>query len=132
MAKLVHISEAASLAIHAMALIANSTEMMNVNQLAELTHSSRNHLAKVMQTLVRNNLLDSTRGPKGGFILKGEAAEINLMRIYEMFDGSIDEHYCGIESGKCPFQQCVFGGLADKFSREFSHYLKTTTLDELG
>lgn len=131
MAKLVHISEAASLAVHSMALVANSTDMMNVNQLAELTHSSRNHLAKVMQTLVKNNLLESTRGPKGGFILKGKASEINLMRIFELFDGSIDDHYCGIESGKCPFLQCVFGGLADKFSREFSDYLKVTTLDQL-
>lgn len=131
MARLVHISEAASLAVHSMALIANSPDMLNVNHLAELTHSSRNHLAKVMQTLVKNNFLDSTRGPKGGFVLKGNPADINLLRIYELFDGAINNHHCGIESGKCPFQHCVFGGLTDKFALEFSAYLKKTTLDQL-
>lgn len=131
MSKIVHISEAASLAVHSMALIANSADMLNVNHIAELTHSSRNHLAKVMQTLVKNNLLESTRGPKGGFMLKGNPAEINLLRIYELFDGLIEQHHCGIENGKCPFKQCVFGGLANKFSREFMEYLKNTTLDQL-
>jgi len=82
MAKVVHISEAASLAVHSMALVARSTEMLNVNQIADLTNSSRNHLAKVMQTLVKNNYLDSVRGPKGGFTMKGDPAKINLLEIY--------------------------------------------------
>ncbi|MBW6492668.1 MAG: Rrf2 family transcriptional regulator [Lentimicrobium sp.] len=131
MAKVVHISEAASLAVHSMALISGSTEMMNVNQIAALTHSSRNHLAKVMQILVKNNLLDSVRGPKGGFTLKGDPKKITLLEIYELIEGSLEHQYCGIGEQKCPFKICVFGGLADKFSREFVEYLRTTTLSKL-
>jgi len=131
MAKVVHISEAASLAVHSMALVAGSKEMMNVNQIADLTHASRNHLAKVMQMLVKNNYLDSVRGPKGGFTMKGDPEKINLLEIYELIEGSIEHHYCGIGEQKCPFRSCVFGGLADKFSREFINYLKTTTLSQL-
>lgn len=131
MAKIVHISEAASLAVHSMALVAGSKEMLNVNQIADMTNSSRNHLAKVMQTLVKNNYLDSVRGPKGGFTLKGDPAKINLLEIYELIEGSLEHHYCGIGEQKCPFRTCVFGGLADKFSREFVNYLKSTTLSQL-
>ena len=131
MAKVVHISEAASLAVHSMALVAGSEEMLNVTQIAALTHSSRNHLAKVMQMLVRNNYLDSVRGPKGGFILKRDASKVTLLEIYELMEGTIDHHYCGIGDGKCPFKICVFGGLADKFSLEFHHYLHNTTLSQL-
>lgn len=131
MAKVVHISEAASLAVHSMALVAGSKEMLNATQIAELTHSSRNHLAKVMQMLVRNDFLDSVRGPKGGFTLKREASAITLLQIYESVEGTIDQHYCGIDDGKCPFKTCVFGGLADKFSRDFYHYLNKTTLSQL-
>ncbi|MHC1775442.1 MAG: Rrf2 family transcriptional regulator [Lentimicrobium sp.] len=131
MAKVVHISEAASLAIHSMVLIAGSSEILNVNHIAEVTHSSRNHLAKVMQILVKNNYLDSVRGPKGGFTLKGDPRKVNLLEIYELIEGTLEEHHCGIESGKCPFTTCVFGALADKFSIEFIDYLKNKTLADL-
>lgn len=131
MAKVVHISEAASLAVHSMALIAGSKEMLNVNQIADLTHASRNHLAKVMQTLVKNNYLESVRGPKGGFTLKGDAAGITLLEIYELIEGTLEHKYCGIGDQKCPFRTCVFGGLADRFSREFTNYLRNTTLSQL-
>lgn len=131
MANVVHISEAASLAIHSMVLIAGSSDILNVNHIAEVTHSSRNHLAKVMQILVKNNYLDSVRGPKGGFTLKGDPHKVNLLEIYELIEGTLEEHHCGIESGKCPFTTCVFGGLADKFSIEFIDYLKNKTLADL-
>ncbi len=131
MAKVVYISEAASLAVHSMALIAGSSEMLNVNQIADITHASRNHLAKVMQILVKNNYLDSVRGPKGGFTLKGDPAQITLLEIYELIEGTLDHSYCGIQTGKCPFRACVFGGLASKFSREFNDYLGRTTLSQL-
>lgn len=131
MAKVVHISEAASLAVHSMVLIAGSPVSLNVNHIASVTHSSRNHLAKVMQVLVKNNYLDSVRGPKGGFTLKGDPQRINLLQIYELIEGSIEEHHCGIETQKCPFTTCVFGGLADKFSVEFIEYLRNKTLADL-
>ncbi|MFH1120139.1 MAG: Rrf2 family transcriptional regulator [Bacteroidota bacterium] len=131
MAKVVHISEAASLAVHSMVLIAGSSEMLNVNQIAAVTHSSRNHLAKVMQILVKNGYLDSVRGPRGGFTLKGDPGKINLLQIYELIEGNLEEHHCGIETQKCPFKICVFGGLADKFSVEFIEYLRTKTLADL-
>ncbi len=131
MAKVVHISEAASLAVHGMVLIAGSSEILNVNQIADITHSSRNHLAKVMQILVKNGYLDSVRGPKGGFTLKGDPRQINLLEIYELIEGNIEEHHCGIETQKCPFDICVFGGLADKFSADFIEYLRNKTLFDL-
>ncbi|HPG33735.1 MAG: Rrf2 family transcriptional regulator [Lentimicrobium sp.] len=131
MAKVVHISEAASLAVHSMVLIAGSSEMLNVNQIAEITHSSRNHLAKVMQILVKNNFLDSVRGPKGGFTLKGDPSKINLLMIYEMIEGNLEVHHCGTSMQECPFKECIFGSLADKFSAEFIQYLRNKTLSDL-
>ena len=131
MSKVVHISEAASLAVHSMALIASNEEMLNVTNIADLTSSSRNHLAKVMQILVKNNYLTSTRGPKGGFILKKAASTVSLLELYELMEGTIEKQHCGIHTGKCPFTSCVFGNLANKFSEEFINYLKTTNLSDI-
>jgi len=114
-----------------MAMIANSTEMLNVNKIADRTHSSRNHLAKVMQILVKNNYLSSMRGPSGGFTLKVDPGQVSLLDIYELIDGSLQGHYCGIEEEKCPFETCVFGPMLNKFSAEFLDYLKNKKLSEL-
>lgn len=131
MTKVVHISEAASLAVHSMALIATNKEMLNVNHIADLTNSSRNHLAKVMQILVKNDYLTSTRGPKGGFILKKDASTIYLLQLYELMEGPIEKQHCGIFTDKCPFTSCVFGNLANRFSEDFIEYLKATSLTDI-
>lgn len=130
-AKIINISEAASIAVHSMAMIANSNEILNVNKIADRTHSSRNHLAKVMQILVKNNYLSSVRGPNGGFSLKVNPEQISLLQIYELIDGSLQSHYCGIDEDKCPFETCVFGPMLNKFSAEFLDYLKNKKLSEL-
>lgn len=130
MAKIINISEAASLAIHSMAMIANSPEMLNVNQIADRTKASRNHLAKVMQVLVKNNYLNSVRGPHGGFTIKRDPSSISLLEIYELIDGTLQGHYCGIDSDKCTFQSCLFGSIINKFSAEFLEYLRNKKLSE--
>ena len=131
MSKVVHISEAVSLAVHSMALIASNKDMLNVNNIADLTKSSRNHLAKIMQILVKNDFLASTRGPKGGFILKKDASTIVLLQLYELLEGPIEKQHCGIHTDKCPFTSCVFGNLANRFSEDFIEYLKTTKLSDI-
>ena len=78
------ISEASSIAIHTLALVANQEGTINVNQMAEKTGFSRNHIAKVMQLLVRQGYLRSGRGPKGGFELLKDAGKVNLLEIIEL------------------------------------------------
>ena len=68
MSKPIQLSEAASIGIHALVLISTSEgSFMNVNVIAEKTGASKNHIAKVMQTLVRADFVSSVRGPAGGF-----------------------------------------------------------------
>lgn len=114
-----------------MAMIANSKEILNVNQIADRTKASRNHLAKVMQVLVKNNYLNSARGPSGGFTMKADPSTISLLQIYELMDGALQGHYCGIEEDKCPFDICVFGPILNKFSADFLDYLKNKKLSDL-
>jgi Rrf2 family protein len=131
MAKFISISEAASLAIHSMALIAAGEHKLNVNQIAEITGSSRNHLAKVLQTLVKCDFLVSNRGPKGGFGLKRSADQISLFEIYQLMEGIIDRNHCGLHNNPCPFEECIFGGMTRKFTNCFVDYLKNNKLSEV-
>ena len=83
MAKIFSLSEAGSIAIHGMVLIARSEDQVSVNDISEKTGSSRHHVAKVMQRLVKEDFLHSLRGPSGGFKLKKPADSISLLEIYE-------------------------------------------------
>ncbi|PLX13587.1 MAG: transcriptional regulator [Marinilabiliales bacterium] len=44
-------------------------------------------LGKILQILAKNKLLNSTKGPNGGFSLAKPASEINLLKIIEIIDG---------------------------------------------
>ena len=125
------ISEASSIAIHTLALVANQEGSINVNQMAEKTGFSRNHIAKVMQLLVRQGYLRSGRGPKGGFELLKDARKVNLLEIIELIEGKMDHSFCGIDEDRCPFENCVFGNLPAEFSEKFRDFYENRTLSEI-
>jgi Rrf2 family protein len=129
MARIVHLSEAASLAIHAMVLIAKSDNHINVNILAQEIGASRNHLAKVLQTLVKFNYLKSVRGPSGGFILNVEPAKITILDIYEAIEGKIEDPSCPLDRQICAFEKCLMGGMVKNVTNQFKEYFKGQTLD---
>lgn len=132
MNKIINISEAATLALHSMALIAGSDKMLNAIDIAQRMNFSKNHLSKVLQMLVRRDYLSSIRGPKGGFRLKKQAQDISLLEIYEIFEGRIASQECYLHNKtECPLVLCVFGGLTCRFSQEFENYLKNKKLSDL-
>jgi Rrf2 family protein len=111
MSKVVTISEAASLAIHAMVLIARSGQSVNVTHIAQQMGASRNHLAKVMQRLVKDGFVKSTRGPAGGFVLNKNPEDITLLSIYESIEGTIELSGCPLDHKVCAIGQCLMEGV---------------------
>jgi Rrf2 family protein len=47
------------------------------------------HLLKILQQLVRAQILSSERGPAGGFVLRKAADDITLLEIVEAIEGPI-------------------------------------------
>ncbi len=130
MSKIITLSEASSIAIHAMVLIARSETNMNVNKIAELTGASRNHLAKVMQRLVKDKFVKSTRGPLGGFILIKPAKDITMLDIYQSIEGEILQAKCPLDRPICPFAKCLMGGIIFDLTKQFSDYLREQRLSD--
>ncbi len=128
MAKIVNITEAVSIALHAMILTTKSEGQINVNKIAELTNSSKFHIAKIMQKLVKDGFLASQRGPSGGFTLTKAPEDITLLEIYEAIEGKITISRCPLNKDTCPFGRCIFEDLTIKMTKEFRGYLQNKTL----
>ena len=130
MSRILSLSEAASIAVHGMILVARSDKLVNVNQIAELTSSSRHHVAKVFQRLVKEGYIYSSRGPTGGFSLKKDAADVSFLNIYESIEGKIEITKCPLDKPICPFKQCIFRNVIRDLTLEFRQYLEEQTLDK--
>ena len=131
MAKIVSYSEAASIGMHGMVLVARAGEVINVQKIADSTCSSRHHVAKIMQRLVKEGFLLSNRGPSGGFQLSVDPKEITLLQIYEAIEGQVKVIDCPHEKPICPFEKCILGNVVMKMSQIFRDHLSANTLADL-
>ena len=130
MAKIFSMSDAASIAIHSMVLIARAENGINAVKIAEISGFSKNHISKVLQRLVKNGLLKSIRGPSGGFTLKQGPESITLLNIYEAIEGSLDITDCSMAHDICGFDNCIMGNVVNKMTVEFKRFLNDQSLKE--
>ncbi len=129
MARLLEMSEATALGLHAMALIAESDGMVSAESLSQSLRASRAHLSKILKSLSDAGLLTSKRGPSGGYMLAQPAASISLLRIYEVLQGSIRLDGCLFDKPICNQVRCILGDLVERVRGEVFEYLSTTTLE---
>ncbi|MFP3859708.1 MAG: RrF2 family transcriptional regulator [Bacteroidales bacterium] len=130
MSKIVSLSEAASIALHGIILVAREKGGMNVVKIAERTNTSRHHVAKIMQRLVKAGYLISHRGPNGGFELKQNPENITFLELYETIEGEIEINTCPMDKPVCPFNKCILNNVTSKMANEFKEYLKSQTIDQ--
>lgn len=128
MATVFSLSEAVSIAVHSIVLIANTKELINVQAIADRTKSSKHHVAKIMQRLVKDGFLSSNRGPSGGFALKMVPKDITLLQIYESIEGKIEVKECMHDNPICPFEHCIFENFGKKVSADFRDFLLSKTI----
>jgi Rrf2 family transcriptional regulator, nitric oxide-sensitive transcriptional repressor len=130
---LVRVSEATSLALHTMAFLAGNLDQRFTNRaIAQGLGASVHHLAKVMQQLAKADLVQSQRGPLGGFRLNVDAAKIQLLRIYEAVEGPITREGCGLHKTSCDGNKCLLGNLMDSFHEQIRDCLENTTLADFS
>jgi Rrf2 family protein len=58
-------------------------------------------LGKIMQDLVRHGILDSIKGPSGGFYANEQTAETPLLDILKITDGSLIFNQCALSIKRC-------------------------------
>ncbi len=133
MKSILNISEAANLAIHALAYMATLGESQpaSVAQIAGDLNVSQAHLAKVLQKLVRASMILSSRGAKGGFYFERDPAGISLYDILTTIDGPLNSGGCLLGNPVCASGDCRLQGLARKVESLVKDELEQVTLGDL-
>ena len=130
MSKIFSMSDAASIAIHSMVLIARAENGINAVRIAEISGFSKNHISKVLQRLVKHGLLKSVRGPAGGFTLKPVPESISLLTIYEAIEGALEVTDCPMAHNICGFDNCIMGNVVNKMTIGFKKFLNEQSLKD--
>jgi Rrf2 family transcriptional regulator, iron-sulfur cluster assembly transcription factor len=89
-------------------------------------------VGKVLQALVRADILRSVRGPRGGYMLAGPPASITLLAIKAAVDGTKDLDACVVGLGRCSQDQlCPLHDAFESIRESIRTYLATTTLADM-
>jgi Rrf2 family protein len=70
-----------------LALEENINRKIGIQEIAEELKVPQQFMGKILQELVRKEILKSTKGPHGGFYVNDAILELSLIKIVEAIDG---------------------------------------------
>lgn len=91
-------------AIKAVIYLASRTDLgarPGINEIAGAINANEHTVGKLLQTLVKQKVINSAKGPSGGFYISGEQQKRPIMTIIEAIDGNAIFTECGLGLSKC-------------------------------
>lgn len=76
-------------------------ENAGIKEIAEFINASEHTVGKILQTLVKHNVINSLKGPTGGFYISKEQQRRPIIHIVEAIDGQEIFTNCGLGLSKC-------------------------------
>ncbi len=108
----------------------------SARDLAEQLHLPLPVLRNILKELATHGLLDSTRGPSGGYCLARAPREITLAEVIEVIEGPVQlVRCCPTTAGERPTCQledsCMIKGNVRGIHERLMRFLNDVTLDEI-
>jgi len=90
-------------------------------------------LGKILQMLAKREVLDSTKGPHGGFNLKKPAMDISLLEIIEIIDGPNVFNQCVTMTSSCQHEsRCSLHDKIAPYMDEIKRLLLTESIADMA
>jgi Rrf2 family transcriptional regulator, iron-sulfur cluster assembly transcription factor len=120
-----------------LAKFSDEERMIGIKKISEDLNLSSPFLGKILQNLVKQKLLVSTKGPNGGFALGKSAADITLWDIVTRVDGEEFFTNCLIRLEPCKTHDvskplCPVHAQYDKLRTEIANFYQGTNLEIVG
>ena len=123
-------------AVMAMADLAkhNVNQPINLTEISLRQGISLSFLEQIFLKLKKNNLVKSTRGPTGGYLLSKPPEEIKLSNIIKAVDEKVKTVGCKKESKKgCngKTSKCITHNLWDELDKHINGFFEKVKLEDL-
>jgi len=127
-------SKACEYGIRALTHLARqSNQLAVVRDISDAEGIPHYFLGKILQTMAKEGLVLSTKGPGGGFKLAQPAEEISLYDIKGAIDGVDDLHECAVGLEQCNDEMpCPLHDTFSPLRESIKQYLQGTTLAEMA
>lgn len=104
---------------------------VNLADIAKRQEISLAYLEQLFAKLRKNGLVDSTRGPGGGYRLKKPAVDISVSEVINAVDEPVDATRCGGQQNCQSDLRCLTHDLWTELSDHIFTFLNNITLGDL-
>jgi Rrf2 family protein len=122
-------------ALLALVSIANDNEPKNVDTLSKEFNISRSFLAKILQSLSKDDILKSYKGTNGGFMLEIDLGSITISRIINCVEDKSPKVFeCSADAKDCPNHRsmsCTIWPILNALQFKIDGFLDKLTLKDL-
>ncbi|MSN96971.1 Rrf2 family transcriptional regulator [Campylobacter sp. FMV-PI01] len=127
-------TKASEYALFSLIFIAKKSKPQDVDTISKELEISKSFLAKILQNMAKDGILNSFKGVKGGFALARDRDKINLKEIInsaERHEATVFE--CSISIEDCPKKndKCEIWSIFNSLQLKVDDFLDTITLDDI-
>lgn len=114
------------------ALMQDEGRKVQVDEIAEKLSIPRHFLGKILQLLVRNGFLQSTKGPYGGFSLAQDTLKTPLIRLVTVTGDTDQFSLCVLQMRTCEgIHPCPLHSEMERMKQTLLEQLRKTTISDL-
>lgn len=128
-------TRASEYALLSLIVIAKATKPLDAESLSKELDISRSFLAKILQSMARQGILNSFKGVNGGFALAKEAHEITMLNIICAAEGKNPAVFdCSGSQKDCPSDNastCQVWAFLNRLQGKIDHFLDKLTLADI-
>tara|TARA_B100001250_G_scaffold312653_1_gene274673 strand:- start:480 stop:932 length:453 start_codon:yes stop_codon:yes gene_type:complete len=114
-------------------VIKDEQAMYTAKELSEVTDIPLPTVTRILKMLSGEKLLESQRGPQGGYSLAKNAENISVAEVIEAMEGPIALTECASDDCGCAFEpSCVVGKPWQKINKAVNEVLQNINLAEMS
>lgn len=115
------------------AMHSNDSHRLGIKQIAKEIESPVYFTGKILQTLVKADLIGSAKGPNGGFFLEENSRPISVYEILEALDCSDALNECVLGLNACSDEHpCPIHSKFKRYREGMKALFKKTTIQSLA
>lgn len=116
-----------------LSVFSSSEKKTGIREISEKLEIPTPFLGKILQSLARNKVLTSAKGPNGGFSLGRSADDISLMDIVEIVDGTDIFDTCLVRTTHCSDESpCGIHDNVTVIRKELKQFFVNQTIADLA